>query len=226
MPGGAPLTKRSSRPCKYGPRDEEGRCPKAPKKAKATSSPKPKPPCKYGPRTADGKCPKKPKAPKSEKQPTVRQLKSVDGAARQAGEVLRSKKATSTQKKEAVKVLTTAVAGEVGKKVAEHTYREAKKAVRQNKDTLKSAAKSAAKAAAGSAAVRAGVYGAAAAGVVAAGGAALSAQRRKEAKAFADRELAKTRKKVKLTDAQASTLWQQYYDFKLKQPVTNSFVGK
>lgn len=73
MPGGAKLkasssrkakssasksrgaTAASSRPCKYGPRGEDGYCPKKPKAAK-----KPKKPCKYGPRDAQGYCPKKP----------------------------------------------------------------------------------------------------------------------------------------------------------------------
>lgn len=73
MPGGAKLrasssrkarssasksskaTGASSRPCKYGPRDEDGYCPKKPKAPK-----KAKKPCKYGPRDAQGYCPKKP----------------------------------------------------------------------------------------------------------------------------------------------------------------------
>lgn len=46
----------SSRPCKYGPRDSEGRCPKKPKSAAK------KKPCKYGARTSEGLCPKKPRA--------------------------------------------------------------------------------------------------------------------------------------------------------------------
>lgn len=46
-------TKSSS--CKYGPRGEDGLCPKKPKKPR-----KPKKACKYGPRTAEGLCPKRP----------------------------------------------------------------------------------------------------------------------------------------------------------------------
>lgn len=47
----------SKRPCKYGPRTEEGLCPKAPKKPRKAAAKKP---CKYGPRDADGYCPKRP----------------------------------------------------------------------------------------------------------------------------------------------------------------------
>lgn len=46
----------SKRPCKYGPRDDAGYCPKKPAGARSTS----KRPCKYGPRDAAGYCPKKP----------------------------------------------------------------------------------------------------------------------------------------------------------------------
>jgi hypothetical protein len=125
-----------------------------------------------------------------------------------------------------VKVLGSAVAGEAGKKVVESTTREAKKAYRQNKTAVNAAAKKAAKAVAGSAALRAGAYGAAAAGVLYAGGKALDANRAREARAWANKQLAITKKKVKLTPEQERTLWQQYYDHALKQPVTNSFVGK
>jgi len=47
---------KSKKPCKYGPRDSDGYCPKAPKKAKTAAKKKP---CKYGPRDEDGYCPKK-----------------------------------------------------------------------------------------------------------------------------------------------------------------------
>ena len=47
----------SSRPCKYGPRGDDGFCPKKPKAAKKARAKKA---CKYGPRDADGYCPKKP----------------------------------------------------------------------------------------------------------------------------------------------------------------------
>lgn len=65
MPGGAPIKRRTSkRPCKYGPRDSDGLCPKKPRAAKTKKQkpPRKKPPCKYGPRDADGYCPKKPRA--------------------------------------------------------------------------------------------------------------------------------------------------------------------
>lgn len=69
FPGGAnPSTPKaaSKRPCKYGPRDADGYCPKAPKRASKartrSTSTRSKPPCKYGPRDEDGYCPKKPRA--------------------------------------------------------------------------------------------------------------------------------------------------------------------
>jgi hypothetical protein len=63
LPGGAPVKKKtaSKRPCKYGPRDADGYCPKKPKATRSSSTTKTasKRPCKYGPRDADGRCPKK-----------------------------------------------------------------------------------------------------------------------------------------------------------------------
>lgn len=229
MPGGAPLkasrSRASSRPCKYGPRDADGRCPKKPK----SSSTKPstaaaKRPCKYGARI-DGRCPPKPKAAKKDKAPQVKDYKSVDSAARQAGEVLRSKKATKQQKHEAVKVLGTAVAGEATKKVGESVYREAKKAARQNKTAIKAAAK---KVLTGGAAT-AGATGVGIAATLYAGGKALDANRRREARAFAASQLALTKKRLapqQLTKQQADTLYQQYYEHALKQPVQNPYLGK
>lgn len=43
----------SKRPCKYGERDAQGKCPKKPTTMRRR-------PCKYGERNAQGKCPKKP----------------------------------------------------------------------------------------------------------------------------------------------------------------------
>lgn len=234
MPGGAPLKRASTRPCKYGPRDEDGRCPKKPSTKRSTSSSsgsksssKPsKKPCKYGPRTADGLCPKKPKAAKKEKTPTVRDYKSVDSAAKQAGEVLRSKKATSSQKKEAVKVLGTAVAVESAKKAGENVYREAKVAVKKaaKKESVRQAAKGAAKTAA-----KVGAAGTGAGVILYAGGKALTANREREAKKWAASQLAATRKRLapqKLTTEQANALYDQYYRHALKQAPKNSYSGK
>lgn len=210
------MKKVSKRPCKYGPRDEDGLCPKKPKAAKKPAAKK-KAPCKYGERV-NGKCPKKPA--------TVKNYKSVDAAGRQAGEVLRSKTATPSQKKEAVKVLGTAVAVESGKKVAEQATRNvraaAKKAAKNPK--VKAAAISGAKKVAkvAGAATGAGV-------VLVAGGAALSANRRREAAAWARSQLAATKKRLapqKLTAQQEATLYNQYYEFALRRPVTNSTLGK
>lgn len=231
MPGGAPLTKARARsrklaPCKYGPRDEQGRCPKKPAAPKKARSTKPKPPCKYGPRDENGRCPKKPASSKQAKGPQVKELKSVDGAARQAGEVIRSKTATSSQKKAAVRVLGQAVAAESGKKVAEHVVREAKKAVRQS-GGAKAVVKKVAGSAGAATLARAGLYGAAFAGVLYTGAVALNAQRAREAKKWADEQLSITRKRLpQLTVGQAQTLWNQYFEHAMKRPVTNSFVGK
>lgn len=57
----APSAKRGKPPCKYGPR-VNGRCPKKPAGARASSGGRP---CKYGPRGADGYCPKKPSSGRS-----------------------------------------------------------------------------------------------------------------------------------------------------------------
>lgn len=218
MPGGAPLKKTSKRPCKYGPRDSEGKCPKKPPTPRKSSSSQAaskssKRPCKYGPRTPEGRCPPKPKAPKK-----VKQLQSVEGAAKQATQVLRSKEATTSQKKEAVKVLGTAVAVDVTKKVAADAQRKAKQALKKP-ETRKAIAK---------VAKEYGIPVAKAAGVatgvgvtLAVGGAALSANRAREAKKYADRELAKTKKKLgkALTPEMEKTLHKQYEDHAKKQPV-------
>jgi len=230
MPGGASLRPSSTRPCKYGPRDGEGRCPKKPKAARKASSgtstkPSNKRPCKYGPRGADGLCPKKPKA--AAKGPQVKKLTSVAGASRQAGEVLRSSKATSGQKREAVRVLGVAVATEAGKKVAESAYDSAKKHARSKagRESLKRAAKTAAPAALAAARAVPVVGGIAATAYV--GGKALTAQRKREAKQWADSQLKATRKRLpNLTADQARVLWQQYYDVAVKKPVQNTFTGK
>lgn len=233
MPGGAPLkgarAAASKRPCKYGPRLSDGRCPPKPKApAKARSKAASQRPCKYGARI-NGKCPPKPKAARAETGPKVRELKSVDGAARQAGEVLRSKKATSSQKKEAVKVLGSAVAGEATKKVGEHIVREAKKAARSNKPAIKAAAKKILSSGAVGTVATAGATAAGIGATLYVGGKALTANRQREARNFADTQLRLTRDRLKpqqLTAEQAKTLWNQYYQHALKAPVQNSFSGK
>lgn len=155
----------------------------------------------------------------------MRDYESVSAAGRQAGQVLRSKKATGEQKKEAVKVLGTAVATEVAKKTAEHVVREGRKAVREPhvREALKAVATNV-----GVPLAKATLVGALVAGTLAAGGAALTSNREKEAKRWADDQLAQTRKQLgtSLTKDQADTLWKQYYDFALKQPVQNTYLGK
>lgn len=227
MPGGAPLKRSSKRPCKYGPRDSDGLCPKKPKSSssssKSTSSRSSKKPCKYGERV-NGLCPKKPKAAKAG--PTVKKLTSVTAASRQAGEVLRSDKATGAQKKEAVRVLTTAVAGEVTRKVGEQVVETAKKKVtsRSGKAAIKKAVKTAAPIA-GVAVKSAGAAGA----ILYVGGKALTANRAREAKSYAKQQLALTEKRLgkqKLTAEQKKTLLAQYEAHALKKAPTNSYSGK
>lgn len=148
----------------------------------------------------------------------------MKSAAKQAGTVLRSKKATTAQKHEAVKVLGTAIATESAKKVTEHVVREARKSLgtAEGKAAVKAIAKRAAPlltaipaVAISAAAIYAGVKG-------------LEYTRRQEAVRYANAELDNTRKRLtqKLTDQQSTTLWKQYYDFAMKRPVENPFLGK
>lgn len=154
----------------------------------------------------------------------MRDLESVSAAGRQAGQVLRSKKATHEQKTEAVKVLGTAIATEVGKKVVEHVGKEAKEAL--SHPETRAALKSGLKAVAGSGAAAAGLTGAAIAGTLYVGAKVLAANRNREARLWADEQLAATGKKIRLTQAQADTLWKQYYDYAVKKPTENPFLGK
>lgn len=119
MPGGAPIKARKKRPCKYGPRDADGLCPKAPKKARAAkagsttrAASSGKRPCKYGPRDADGRCPKKPSTAGSRTRVTAQTAK---GATKQAAEVLANRRATSEQKVQAVTQAATTVGVDVAK---------------------------------------------------------------------------------------------------------------
>lgn len=69
---------RSKPPCKYGPRDENGYCPKKPPsgsgaRTASMSSGRSRAACKYGPRGPDGLCPKKPKTQAQ----VTRQIKGV-----------------------------------------------------------------------------------------------------------------------------------------------------
>lgn len=143
--------------------------------------------------------------------------------------MLRSDKATSSQKKEAVKVLGAAVAAEAGKKVVESGVQQAKAAAKSKagRAAIKRAAKKAAPAAL--AAARAVPVVGAIAATTYVGGKALTAQRKREATAFANRELRATKQRLpkgSLTAAQERTLWNQYYQHALKQAVQNPFVGK
>jgi hypothetical protein len=235
MPGGAPLRKRSTRPCKYGPRTDEGKCPPKPKSTKRTSrrsasvsasgksqsstgqrKSASKKPCKYGERI-NGKCPPKPKAAA-----TVKQYKSVDRAAEQAGAVLASKKATRAQKGEAVKVLGTAVAGQLAQQGISSAKRQVKTTLRKpaTKKAIKAAAPKIAKAAGTATAIGAVLVG---------GATALAANRERECRKYAEKQLAATKKRLppgSVTPEMEATLRQQYFDHCSKQPVQNPYLGK
>lgn len=185
-------------------------------KASSSSSgskktPKAKPPCKYGPRGSDGYCPKKPASTRSTKRnPTRVTAKTAEGATEQAIRVLTNPNATASQKSTAVTQVGATIVSDAARKTA-------RKNAPKIKEALKKVTPIALPVAVG-------------AGVAVAGGKALTANRKREARAFAARELAKTKKRLpkgqRLTPDQEATLRQQYYDFAVKRPVTNSFSGK
>lgn len=138
--------------------------------------------------------------------------------------MLRSSKATGSQKREAVGVLGEAIAVESGKKVVEHIGREAKKSLRTKEG--REAAKTLGRGAVSAVKVLAPV--AAIAGTLAVGGAVLDANRLRESEKKADAELKRTEKTLgrRLTDKEHETLRQQYIEFFYKQPVVNPYLGK
>jgi hypothetical protein len=196
LPGGAPL--------KAAPR---GRSRK--KAAPRSKVPKPKPACKYGPRDADGYCPKKPKSARSTRaNPTRVTSKTTEGATEQAIKVLTNPRATTDQKTAAVSQVGTTILTDAARKTAR---KNAPKIIQAIKDV------------------------APAVGIVAGtavtlkvGGIALSANRRREADRFAEQEIQKTKKRLKqpLSPKDEVTLRQQYFDWFVRQPVTNPFLGK
>lgn len=78
----APRVPRPKPDCKYGPRDENGHCPKKPPSLKSEFAklPKAKPPCAYGERLDSGYCPKKPKRSQAATK-AQRKLETAAGAA-------------------------------------------------------------------------------------------------------------------------------------------------
>lgn len=208
LPGGAPMpSKRSSSSSSKKKRTSSK--PSAKPKPRAAATRKAKPPCKYGPRDADGYCPKKPSTFKSTRaNPTRVTAKTTDAAVEQGIKVLTNPKASTEQKSAAVQQVGTTILTDA-----------ARKSVRKNAPKIKETLKEIAPAA--------GIV-AGSAVVLKVGGKALTANRQREAKKFADAELAKTKKRMgsQITPQIAATLWQQYYDFKLKQPVTTSYLGK
>lgn len=137
FPGGAKIKVRASdleflgvgkkkpKPCAYGPRTPEGKCPPKPRKATRSTatrktSAKGKKPCKYGPRV-DGKCPRKPSPFASEKSP-----RSSGNGTRRSSSTTRAKVKSpgETLKRELIK------AGKAeGKKAVRQVQRDIKKQV-------------------------------------------------------------------------------------------------
>lgn len=228
MPGGAPLPRSSKRPCKYGPRDSAGRCPKKPRAASARSktasgSKSTKRPCKYGPRGSDGLCPKKPKTE------TVRKYATAQSQTKEAVRVLRSERATPSQRREAVKAAGVAVAVDAAKGASRELKREAKKTLRTpaGKELVAKAKKVAIGAA--SFAGKRVLPVAVATGTIVVAAKGIESQKRKDARRAAQRELAATKKRLapqRLTADAEAKLLAQYEEFYYKQPVKNTFLGK
>jgi len=138
--------------------------------------------------------------------------------------VLRSDTATSSQKKEAVTAVGTALAVDAGKGVAREAKKELTKISRSKagKETLKKVGTAAAAVASRT------LPAAAAAGVIVLAAKGIESQKRKEATKAAERELALTEKRLKrkLSAQERAALKSQYEQFYYKQPTKNSFQGK
>jgi len=91
---------KSKKPCKYGPRDADGYCPKKPKAAKKATKKKP---CKYGPRDSDGYCPKKKTAFYTGEDGEIKVSKAVKSKAKKE-----TKAITKTISEETLKLLIPA----------------------------------------------------------------------------------------------------------------------
>lgn len=230
MPGGAPLKASSKRPCKYGPR-VGGLCPKKPKSSSTSSKnasgskSKPRAACKYGPRV-NGLCPKKPKAPAKEK---VRKYATVQNAAREAVRVSRSGKATTSQKREAVRQVAIAGGTEIAKGIAREGKAEVKKQLRTKAGKELVAKATAVGLGVAKAVGRASVPVAVATGAIVLAARGIESSKRKDARKAAERELSATEKRLggqRLTAAQRAALLKQYEEFYYKKPITNSFSGK
>lgn len=108
----------SSRPCKYGPRDADGKCPKAPKKPKKARA---KRACKYGARDADGYCPKKPSANpwKNAEEVITTKITGKSSTARKASKTPQERATERAVTKVAEKAAETALS-KLAKKVEEN----------------------------------------------------------------------------------------------------------
>lgn len=153
LPGGAPLPKKKTAKKKTAKRPG-GAPPKAASSGKSRA--RAKPPCKYGPRGADGYCPKKPKSARARATVTAR---SVEGASRQATDVILNPKATKEQKIEAVTKVAEAAAIETVKTTAKTVYKK-REAIKKALPAIGAAVQSgAAKAGAAAAPIGAAVAG-------------------------------------------------------------------
>lgn len=126
MPGGAPVA---------APRKK-----KSTSRARA-KAPKEKPPCKYGPRDADGYCPKKPAGSTTRRKKTTVSARTTDSAVRQAAEVIANPNATTSQKTAAIGKVAEVTITEAAKKTIKQnaTPEKIAKAKQAIKDALPAA---------------------------------------------------------------------------------------
>jgi hypothetical protein len=125
MPGGAPVA---------APRKKKST------RARA-KAPKEKPPCKYGPRDADGYCPKKPAGSTTRRKKTTVSARTTDSAVRQAAEVISNPNATTSQKTAAIGKVAEVTITEAAKKTIKKnaTPEKIAKAKQAIKDALPAA---------------------------------------------------------------------------------------
>jgi hypothetical protein len=128
MPGGAPVA---------APRKKKSTS------SSSKKAPKEKPPCKYGPRDADGYCPKKPAAGSTtrRRKKTTVSARTTDSAVRQAAEVISNPNATTSQKTAAIGKVAEVTITEAAKKTIKRnaTPEKIAKAKQAIKDALPAA---------------------------------------------------------------------------------------
>lgn len=111
-----PKVPKPKPPCKYGPRDEYGYCPKKPAAEKGSSrSSSGGKPCKYGDRLEDGSCPPKPKTQKQLNAQAKRQVKTAQAIAKAAAETNTGQAAIAAAIKAAQAGKAVVKGGDIGK---------------------------------------------------------------------------------------------------------------